>query len=222
MEFQERSFIGNNSAVPTPEIYFNADEKLLIVATPWGNSSGAKRLVQTISEYYLATKEDKEATSPFRRLDYLSGIANNLRIAVLVGNELLYREDNRNEYRSGAELFVASMQERELAWVQIGQPHVMISRNQRAILPLSTHLSLASEVDSESLPPLPNSLLGVSSEPDLVIQSISPAKGDGLLLLSRSWIPNELYNVTKRNFQSLSKALSSDAEEPFWLGYLTL
>jgi hypothetical protein len=220
MDFTERSFIGNQTSLPRPEIYFNADEKLLIVATAWGNPSGAKKLIESISDYYLATKQDKDATSPFRRLEYLSTTANNLRIAVMVGNEILYREENRNEYKSGVELFVGSIQEREMAWVQIGQPHILFCRQNQPIMPLSVHLSLASEVSNEALPPLPNTLLGISPEPNLFIQSIRPQQGDSLLLLSRSWIPSELFalNPKKRNFQSVSKALSGNGNEPYWVG----
>jgi hypothetical protein len=220
MNFEERSFIGNTTSMPRPEIYFNAEEKLLIVATAWGNARGAKKFVETVSEHFLATRQDKDATSPFRRLEYLSTTANNLRISVLVGNEVLYREENRNEYRSGVELFVGSMREREVAWVQVGHPHILFCREGQPIMPLSVHLSLASEVSTEPLPPLPNSLLGISPEPNLFVQSIRPQDGDSLLLLSRSWIPSELFSLApeKRNFPGVSKALSGNGKEPYWLG----
>lgn len=220
MNFQERSFIGNSSSIPRPEIYFNHDEKMLIVATAWGNSVGAKKMIRTISDYYLATKQDNDATSPFRRLEYLSTTANNLRIAVLVANEAVYREENRNEYRTGVELFVGSLHERELAWVQVGHPHILFCRRNQPTMPLSVQLSLASEISNEKLPPLPNALLGTSPEPSLSVHSIRPQEGDSLLLLSRSWIPPEIFTLSpsNRNFQTLSKSLGQDGDEPFWMG----
>ncbi len=220
MSFKQRSFPGNHATLPKPEVFFDEQEKLLIVATPWGSSVGAKKIVETISEYYLATKSDKEATSPFRRLDYLSSTANNLRIATLVANELLYREENRSDYRSGVELFACSMQERELAWVQVGYPSVMIQRKGQSLLPISVQMGLSNEVqhEGEKLPPLPNSLLGISPEPNLSIQSICAKSGDNIVLLSRSWIPREVFKSTVKTFEDLSKALSADASEPFWLG----
>lgn len=220
MSFQQRSYPGNNATLPKPEVFFDAQEKLLIIATPWGSSAGAKKMVATISEYYLATKSDKEATSPFRRLDYLSPTANNLRIATLVANELLYREENRNEYRSAVELFVGSIHERELAWVQVGYPSILLQRSGQSLLPISVQMGLSNEVQhsGEPLPPLPSSLIGISPEPNLSIQSICPKPGDSLVLISRSWIPREIFKSSIKTFDDLSKSLSRDGSEPFWLG----
>ncbi len=220
MDFVQRSFPGNNATLPTPQIYFEPQEKLLIVATAWGSPTGAKKVIETISEYFLATKSDKEATSPFRRLNYLSTAANNLRIATLVANELLYREENRNEYRCGIELFVGTIQDRELAWLQVGYPNIMIQRKGHSLLPISVHMGLANEVEHSEkfLPPLPNSLIGISPEPQLFIQSICPKPGDNIVLLSRSWIPRELFKSNVKTFEDMSRALSLDPNEPFWLG----
>jgi hypothetical protein len=224
MDFKQRSFPGNNAILPKPEIFFDDQEKLLIVATPWGASSGAKKIVSTIAEYYLATKNDKDATSPFRRLEYLSSTANNLRIATLVANEYLYREENRSDYRSGVELFVGSIQERELAWVQVGHPNILMQRRGQSLLPISVQLGIANEVQhsGEPLPPLPSSLLGISLEPNLSIQSICPQSGDSIVLLSRAWLPRDIFKSSVKTFDDLSKSLSHDANEPFWLGHWAL
>lgn len=223
MDFQQRQFIGSKSSLPKPEVFFDAQEKLLIVATPWGNPSGAKKIVTTIADYYLATKTDKEATSPFRRLDYLSTAANNLRIATLVGNEMLYREENRNEYRSAAELFVGTYSENELVWIQLGAPSVCLHRKGEVLLPLRVQLDLASELESSllALPPLPSQLIGISPEPNISVQSFCPRETDSLVLVSRSWLPGKIFGLEPNIeiFSQLSKTLAEHSDEPFWLGH---
>lgn len=224
MLFQQRSFPGDQYTLPTPDVFFDHQEKLLIIATPWGAPAGAKKLVQTIADYFLATKSDKEATSPFKRLDYLSTTANNLRIATLVANEILYREENRSEYVCGVELFAAAMHERELNWVQVGHPNVLLSREGQNLLPLNVSLSLANEVESskQNLPPLPSNMIGISPEPNLFVQSICPKKSDALILLSRSWVPKSIFQPDIKSFEDLSHALSIDGNEPYWLGHWSL
>src|SRR5690606_21113120 len=141
-------------------------------------------------------------------------------IATLVANELLYREENRNEYRSGAELFIGAFQERELAWVQVGHPNILIQRQGQPLLPISVHMGLTNEIETrEPLPPLPSSLIGVSLEPNLSIQSLCPKPGDNIVLLSRSWLPREIFKSKVKSFEDMSKALSSEPNEPFWLGH---
>lgn len=221
--FSERSFVGNKFSLPKPEIYFESQENLLVVATPWGPRSSARKAIQTIVDYYLSSKSDDEATSPFKRLTNLSSPANNLRIAVLLANESLYREDNKDEYRSGIELFAAARNQNELVWIQVGHPNVLLNRRHRSLLlPFSMQLDLSDELGTGEvpLPPVPVQLLGVDANPNIFINSFRPQEEDSLVLVSRSWLPEELLSVPheKRDLEQLSHTLASGDDHPFWLG----
>jgi len=225
MEFQERSSPGTKQRLPRPDIIFDASAKFLLVATTWGRPGVGRRTARTIADYFLSSRNDKDATSPFRRLDYLSSMANNLRIATLVGSEMLYREENKTEYRCGIELFAACRYEEELCYLHIGQPSVILSRNGQGVLPLSVRMSLSGELSSHEhdLPPLPSQLLGVSPEPSITIESIRPQQDDKLILLNRSWIPRTLLELSydRVDMASISSALSTE-DKPYWLGLWSL
>ena len=66
----------------------------------------------------------------------LSPQANNLRAAVMLANDVIYREENKNEYQSGAEVFVFSRNATEVSFVQIGQPHVFLHRKSKPLIRL--------------------------------------------------------------------------------------
>ncbi len=107
MSFDQRSYSGKIFR-PKPECQYKDNERLLVVATPWGNRSGTRRAVDTVTEFFLANSGDSEATSPFRKLPQLSGVGNNLRIGVLLANEYLFNTENKDEFKNGAEFFAAS------------------------------------------------------------------------------------------------------------------
>src|SRR5688572_5598562 len=125
--FSERPYSGR-SFRPRPEIHIDTATNLLIVATPWGPRASARSAIDRMLEYFTLASSDGGVTSPFEKLTCLSMAANNLRMATLLANEILYREDNRNEYKTGVELFCASCSDQELIWLQLGQPQVMLAR----------------------------------------------------------------------------------------------
>lgn len=226
MELVSRSYSGNLFR-PKPEVYCERDGVLCIVATPWGPRNSARKVVQTIQDFFLSAKSDQEVTSPFQRLTCISPLANNLRVAVMLANDVIYREDNRNELTSGVELFVCARSGSEVVWTHIGQPHVLLDRKNLPIITLSTSPDAAFDfsVGQNWLPPLPSALLGTDATSNFQIRSFRPQKEDRLLLASRSLLPQQLQLMPrdKRNLEALTLELSSsDAQMPFWLGQVTL
>ena len=220
--FSYRSYSGKQFR-PTPEVH--NDEKTLIVATPWGNRDAAKKAIDRILEYLILCNEDREATTPFQRLSCLSVGANNLRIAALLANESIFREDNNVEYRNGVELFTMSLTDGELVWMQIGQPQILLVRKSRQMITLAGAMDLSFDLSGseELLPSLPNQLLGLDSSLNLTINSFRPQPYDQLVLLSHSELPRELYQMTPRDFEldQMSKHLSKISPDlAFWLGLI--
>ncbi len=223
MNFEERSFSGNRVR-PRPEHSFLSEEGLLVVATPWGPRSAARNSVKIVSDFVSTHFRDPEATSPFPRIPALSDIANTIRVGALLANDGLVRSENKEEYRAGVEFFAAMKRDREVSWIQIGQPHVILLRSGRSPLTLSSNIDLSMDVSQkvqESPDPLPSDCLGIQAIPPLFLNSFRCQLGDRLLLLSYTWPPESLYSIPESQWEleTLTKALvDHDKEQPFWIG----
>jgi hypothetical protein len=221
-KFSYRPYSGKQFR-PTPEVH--TDDKTLIVATPWGNRDAAKKSIDRILEYLILCNEDREATTPFQRLSCLSTGANNLRVAALLANESIYREDNNIEYRNGVELFAMSLSEGELVWIQIGQPQILLARKSRQVISLAGSMDLSFDMSDgdDLLPSLPNQLLGLDSSMNLTINSFRPQDQDQLVLLSHSQMPREIYQLESDELKldTMSQKLSRmNPQLAFWLGLI--
>jgi len=227
IQFEERPYVGTNFR-PRPEIFLDEALQLLIVATPWGARGAAKKVIERMTEYLSLAREDNEATSPFGRLSCISTQANNLRIAALLANEAVYREDNVSEYRSGVEVFAAIIDENEIVWVQAGSPHILLGRPGHRLLPLGSTIDLAFDMSDTAsgetlLPPLPSQLLGLDSSLNLNLNSFRAHPGDRVVLLSYSHVPEVLFTIDETSLDLISKRLaSSQPDLAFWLGILTV
>ncbi len=225
--FTSRPFAGKDSR-PTPEVLIDTTVNTLIVAVPWGPREGARKVIDRMFEYLSFASQDREATSPLPRMSCLSDAANNLRTAAMLANDMLYREDNGDEYRAGVELFAATLSQNELSWVQVGGPHVLLGRGHESLLPIGSSVDLALDLANEagnphSLPALPAQLLGLDSNVNLTINSFRARPGDSLVLMSHSRTPESLYSWKSDAIDAdkIVHALSqNDANTAFWLGLL--
>ena len=226
IKFEERPYRGMTLR-PRPECLLDHDSRLLIVATPWGPRSAANKAVELISEYYLMAKSDNEATSPFEKVSSFSNEANHLRTAVMLANEAIYRDENKTELKAGVELFAASFIQNEFVWIQVGQPHLLLSRKNGHLLPLGSSVDLSTDLSesSEPLPALPNQLLGIEPTANLTLNSFRAQPGDRLVLLSHSVPPVSLYTMKhdELTLDNMSKRLAQiHPDGAFWLGVIEL
>lgn len=224
--FEERPYSGR-SFRPRPEIHLDPQTSTLIVATPWGARSSARKVIESMTDYLSMAREDREVTSPFRRMSCLSNQANNLRIAALLANDALYRDDNLREYKSGVELFACVLNENELVWLQSGNPQILLARPGRGLLPIGSQVDLSFDLSERGdlLPPLPTQLLGLDSSLNLNINSFRARVEDRLILLSHSHLPEVLFKDFSGtpSLDSLSRELArSQPDLAFWLGILEI
>lgn len=224
--FTERPFSGSTFR-PRPEIFLDADTKTLIVATPWGSRDAARRVIDRMKDYLLLAREDVEATSPFERLSCLSGTANRLRIAALLANEALFREDNQKEYKSGVELFAAVLEDDEFVWLQCGNPQVLLSRAGRKPLPLGSQIDLSFDLSDgpDLMPGLPAQVLGLDSSLNLSLNSFRARAGDKIALVSHSHLPEAIFGAADDTMtvDSLSRLVATASpDHAFWIGLLQL
>jgi hypothetical protein len=240
LTLDERPYSGKTFR-PRPEIFLDSQAGILIIATPWGPRSAARKVIDRMQEYLLLSRDDREVTSPFQRLTCLSTQANNLRIAAMLANEMLYREDNKLEYRSGVELFAAIMDDEEFVWLQAGTPQVFLGRRNQSLLPLGLQVDLSfdfsndNSVDQPSeialdamlenksttdlLPVLPSHLLGLDLSINLSLNSFRSRHGDRLYLLSHSQPPEAVFTMKNPEIDFMCGELArSQPDLGFWLG----
>jgi hypothetical protein len=222
MKIQHRSYRGK-VLKPSPLVHQEDDDSLLLIITSWGQSSVAERAKEIVTDFILSSRNDQEATSPFQKMTCLTPLANNVRVAMMLLNDTLYREENREEYNEGIEIVICARHENEITLAQVGQPYVFLSRKGFPLQPLTVGGDLNTELSEapELLAPLPHSLLGLYSTSNFIIQSFRHNPGDELLFLSRSYFPQEFLTLEsgQRNLDSLSRVLSSEHPDiPFWVG----
>jgi hypothetical protein len=226
LAFSERPFSGTTYR-PRPEISIDADGKTLIVATPWGPREAARKVIDRMNDYLSLTKDDIEATSPFERLSCLSIHANRLRIATLLANESLFREENRNEYRSGVELFAGILEDDEFVFLQSGNPQILLSRAGKKPLPLGSQIDLSFDFSegTDLLPGLPSQMLGLDSSMNLSLNSFRARPGDRIALISHSHLPDSVFALDSDDVtvDSLSRLMAgASPNHAFWVGVLQI
>lgn len=223
MKFTERSFYSEKGLRPRPFVHLNETEDIIIVITNWAHRIEPKKVITITENYLLSSKIDDEVTSPFISLPQLGKSANHLRTSLLLLNDMIYKEYNQQELNCGLEIFVGFRNHGEFVFGHVGQPNILISRTDKNILPLYQNLDLSLDLSQNmKLPPVPSKLIGIDSQIDIETQSFKPQEGDKLVLLSYSWIPQDLLNLKsdRRSFETFSKILSEDSEQSSWLGLI--
>lgn len=226
MSFQERSY-GGKIFRPRPEFFMADDGSFGVIATPWGNQASAQRAIEILRDFILSARQDREATSPFQKLTCLTPLANNLRVALMLANDSLYREENKSEYTAGVEVFVFAHAQGELAYAQVGSPQFLVAREGMPWIPVSVQIDMATElsVHPELLAPLPQNLIGLHTTTNMNVASIRTQPHDRLVFLSHSVISHPLFGLShaQTNIESISSTLANQfPDQPFWVGVLDL
>lgn len=223
MKIQERSY-SSKIFRPKPHLHLDSDGQLLVVATSWGQQEHAAMVSDEIVKYVTAAREDVEVTSPFEFLTSLSPLANNLRIATLIANDVLYRGENRTEYVSGIEILTIARVGRQVAWAQVGSPHILFKRSERPLVPLAPSYDHSFEISLRGgvAAPLPSRLLGVDPTCNVVCGDLNTSAEDLFVLLSSSNLPTSLWQTQGPfDLQGITQRMvAENSDEPFWLGIL--
>ncbi len=226
MAWLERSY-GGKMIRPKPEVYIADDNGFGAIVTPWGPRHVANRVIEILRDHTMSARQDLEATSPFQKLSCLSASANSLRVALMLANDYLYRDDNKSEFVAGVEVLVFAKFHNELSIAQVGAPSLMLARQGMPLLPLCTQIDLSTEMSgpSRSLAPLPSNLLGLHSTTNLTVLSVRVQPDDHLIFLSHSFstqLPRPLQDGAP-SLNTITETLAKQSPElPFWLGVLTL
>lgn len=229
MKIVERSY-SSKLLRPRPVIHAEADGSLIIITTSWGPAEHASRVNDEILKYVQAAVADVEVTSPFEFLTCLSDEANYLRVATMICNERFYRADNKVEYTAGVEMLVLLKRGAHIAFAQVGGPHLMIQRPGQDLAPVSVQYETALELantGAPTLPPLPQTLLGIDSSINIRSGDFRHHSQDQLVAYAGSFWPGQLWqdmSATRGlDLTSMTNRLAQkNPDAPFWLGLITL
>lgn len=226
MKLTERSY-STKILRPRPAVYAEPDGTLLVISTSWGSPEHAQRVNDDVAKYVQAAKADVEVTSPFEFLTSLTTEANYLRVAALIANEAFYRGDNKNEYLAGVETLILLRSGRQVAYAQVGSPHLLIQKTGMPLSPVAVNFEISLELNEAGetpLPPVPHALLGVDRSLNIRAGDFRIDDGDRLVLYAGSFWPESLWNIAANNDlqQITQKMVQKNPEAPFWLGLVDL
>lgn len=209
MRLQHRSIKGQ-ALRPSP-IVSSMEGELIVVATPWGDPSAAKKAVQNIEEFMHMTEAE---------LSTEVAVLERLRAAFLATNEMIYLSHNRVEYQTALELLAIHYHHGVLTWTQVGSPNLNLQLGHRT-LPLT--VSLEWSFQTQQLSPLPSQVLGIDKNPILQSGTCRVTAGNQLVLLSSSVIPEDFFRYQASDFETMVRFIhQQNVGQPFWLGLIDL
>lgn len=220
MDLVQRSYSGH-SFRPRPLVEENPATQTFIVVTSWGAPEHSQKVADLIKEH-MNLSEDADSTNVGTFVQGLTDEGNRLRAAAQIANQYLYKNENSREYSAAVELALISVRRKVLSWVQIGNPHLILS-TPKGIEPLCYSPDWSWQLQQSS--PLVGKALGLERTCNLNCGSYR-LQGEGdekLMLIARSAVPGNLYTLKKIDLMMSSQLLVEDnSEAPFWLGILDL
>jgi hypothetical protein len=222
MTLQERSFAGQQFR-SRPTVHEDAAHSLVLVITPWGDRSAAQTIIRIFEGHFVSAMQDIESTSPFGRIEGLSDAANHLRVAMMLANDAVLQNHNRDTYTVGVEVLALHIAPEEIVWTQAGQPSLLLNRLSSPhlhVLSSQFDLSWNHAQGSRQPPPLPSQMLGLHRQSNIAVQSFRPRPKDRLIFLSRSDFPADLLTLPaeQRDLDGLSRVLAREnPSKPFWI-----
>ncbi len=222
MRIVERSY-STKTVRPRPVIYTEPDGSFMVISTSWGSPEHADRVNEDVAKYIQGAKADVEVTSPFEFLSSLTNEANYLRIAALISNESLYRSNNKSDYQAGVETLLLLHSGSQVAYAQVGAPHLLIQKRDRVPVPISVSFDAGFEMsreDQDPFPPLPQTILGLDSSLNIRAGDFRVDIGDRLILYAGGVWPKSLWSSNQASDLQLltQKLVQMNPESPFWLG----
>ena len=220
MKFEDR-FYSSKLIRPRPIVYVDPNESYVIILTAWGATESTNRILDNVRQHLQTVKQDDELTTPFQNILSLSDEANDLRVATLMTNDLVFRGLNQDKYQVVVETCFINLTQRHVAWSQMGNPHLFLKKKNANPQPVSCFPE--SKTDLMEFP-MPVHFLGAEPTISPRCGDLYLEKGDEIILLSSSVVPTDIW--TLKDDTSLDKwtdAISKQNEDqPFWLGRLKL
>lgn len=171
---------------PSTQVISLLNDQLIIILRLWSGSDIQQKVIEEISHFLSAASADLEVTTPFNFLESLSSIANKVRISMLLANDLILKTENKEKYIHGCEIVILYKHQQELSWGSLGRFSLTALKNQRRM-----KLSHGGTFIDEFIL-MPTQLLGIESEPNLSVGSIS-TKGLESITVESEFNDKEVY-----------------------------
>lgn len=226
MKFVEQlSFRTNQNWRPKPTLIEEKAISFFGVCFSWGEIDLTNKVLENVRFFIDAFLNQSEITNPFGYDVSLSGLENALKSGAALANDVIYRLVNKVNLSAGIECVLVAKKGREIAILQIGQPHVLLKR-QNIITPLLTSLDFLPEDLSSGLF-IPHRLLGINKTCYPHICSFALQPEDELIFLAHTFIPFSLLGDHRSNKPFILKDIFQDIvmtspQSPFWISQLKL
>lgn len=218
MQVDERSY-GGKLFRPAPVVQASNDERVLFIATPWGDPKIAEDFIEMALNHLNSAQEDPDRTVVFARSESLNREENQMQEAILATHAEMNRKYNDDELRAGVEVLCLLKSHNKITWFQVGAPYLSIIRKDK-LIPVHHPIDLSFDYSKgETLPPLPKTLIGVQQQVHIGVGTLRIHKEDRLLLVARSYVPYELFKQDPQalDLDSVSRSLAADNTDlPFW------
>ncbi len=221
---EQMTYRSDHAWRPQPSIISEDPIGLLGVCFSWGEIDLSAKVLENVRFFIEACLNQSEITNPFGYQESLTELENALRSGSMLANDVIYRLVNKVSLNGGVECALLAKKGRELAILQIGQPHIFLKRGQQ-IIPLETALDLL-PTNLASGAFLPNRLLGVNSTCYPHVRSFHFEKDDEVLLVAHSLVPRSLFQLSvdgEANLKDLFRGIVKEAPQcPFWISSIKL
>jgi hypothetical protein len=218
MRLEERSYSGKTFR-PKPLLVSAEGGSALFVLSSWGHRDDAQQVAEIFSEQ-AQIGDTQDLTTPFGYIESLGPMANRLRTAAHLANDLLFRSSNQAEYVSGLEVLALAYKDNILSWMQVGGPHLLLIQD-GVTQPLASQFDWSWQLNQSA--PLPCQCLGLQRSLHIHCGSAVLLPGAEIFMIARGAVPSAVYAGAKTDLPSMSKILVEDnSEAPFWLGHIKL
>lgn len=219
MKLQERNY-STGVIKPKPVVFQSPDLNMIVVMTCWGDGGFKDKIFEEIQKFVFAAEGDVEVTSPFEMNTYLSRDCNFLRMCTLLINDLVYRGENRDSYKSCYELTILYRKGKKFSWVQVGTPNLFLFRDR--LIPLSVAVPLSQSQSLATLA-LPQQYLGTELHCHFQLGEVIVDSTQKVLLFSESCLYKDIWALQGGDFnmdQLVKNQIQLDPESPFWMAVI--
>lgn len=218
MQLEERSYAGRFFR-PKPQILKSENPDTVMIVTSWGEKDESDRVVQIFKDQ-LRLDTPSDQAEPYGLIESLSSKANQLRVAALMANDVLFNEANKSEFVCALEFLGLVYDGGILSWVQIGAPQVVLKIRDQ-IQPLVSQVDMSWQYQQES--PLLSQALGLQSTCQLNCGSLHVPDEAELFLISRHALSPQIFTQPALTLSIMTDILVKDSNQaPFWSGHLQL
>lgn len=220
-QFQSKGYPGKISR-PRVESKIFESEKVLSIGVPWGNNLALEKLNEMVTQNFLHLKDDDLTVTGASVLKTQDKNLHFLKTLIQKTNIEIQNQYNKDFYTTACEALIMLMTDYQLAWIQIGQPAVVLLR-ERQIQILQSSRDLSADYSMPA--PLPAQLLGVNPDVNFNCQNFLSQTGDILVFFTGSSLIPLISSLKKYKEGNLTDALFNNVvkENPdsaFWLGCL--